>query len=162
METKLLFFLMDGISNQTQSHPSDDLNVYLNQITHTDTQLNFQTIWKAVIHQWLLDNGARRRPRLHRAEAERKQSCRCCRTGETGLRRAKRQREGKWEQHWAISSQSGCTGLMGEGKSLTRAAFLSGWQDGTTEEMRNVSPLLIPLTTKSTPEWYLNLIWCAI
>lgn len=64
----------------------------------------------------------------------RTQSCCCCKTGQTGLRRAKRHSEGKREQHWAISSQSGRTGLMGgRGRShhghISIPQWLTGWHE---------------------------------
>lgn len=60
-----------------------------------------------------------------------KQSCCLCNTGQTGSRQVKRHSEGKRERHRAISSQSGCTGLVGEGEGFTTAAFtfLNGWQE---------------------------------
>lgn len=115
------------------SHPCEALNMYFH---HTDTHFHFQIFWKTAINQWFLDSEGRRSQGVHRVETERMQSCCCCKTRQTGLRRAKRHSEGKMEQHWAISSQSGCTGLVGEGEGLSTATFpfLSGWQDDMSQE----------------------------
>lgn len=83
-------------------------------------------------------------------------------TAQTGLRRAKRHSEGKRERHWAISSQSGCTGPMGEGKGLGAAAFpfLSGWQDDASQGRRYFFLLLLTLltTTSSSQQLFLNVL----
>ena len=92
-------------------------------------------IWKMEINQkfsWQWGQGrvrGRGRGWNHAAAAE---------TGQTGSWRAKRHSEGKRERHWAISSQSGCTGPMGEGKGLAAAAllFLSGRQDDVGQGRR--------------------------
>lgn len=126
-----LWLLMNDISGQTQT---DSLSVAESSqrcsacvlslnYTHTFISKSFQRqrwINGPCRQGWEESEGAQSWDR------ERIQSCCCCKTGQTGLRRTKRHRE----QHWAISSQSGCTGLMGEGSGLTTATFLflSSWQ----------------------------------
>lgn len=116
------------------------------------TRFHFRNLCKTVINQWFLNSESRE-------ESEgctklRTQSCCCCKTGQTGLRRAKRHSEGKREQHWPTSSQSGCTGLMGgRGRSLHGHISIPQWLIGRHESGEEISPLFTAPTTKSlTPQ----------
>lgn len=111
------------------SHPGDALNIKLHTHTLISKPLHLKDWDKSKVFLTVGPGGVRGWGRgwNHAAAAE---------TGQTGLRQAKRHSEGKRERHWAISSQSGCTGPMGEGKGLGAAAFpfLSGWQDDMSRE----------------------------